>query len=169
MKLTENQALDVWTRLCEEASEYSRLPLNSRQLCEFVWGTDRMQRQALHILRQAQKKREKRIRAEREKRVRPLVRLTPAYFTPKGKWGAPFTLMIRVGNDAEIYEDERMLREEEARELRENELYDFLYGEAFDYAPTDYGDEPCDDDFGDQWWDYEDEPVEHDDTDGALL
>lgn len=96
----------------------------------------------------------------RTRNVRPIVRLTPALFTPKGKWRAPFTLVISVGNDAEIYENERMLREAEAQELREDDWYDFLSEEA---ADRDAEQVLADDDFGNRWWEYENDSMDHED------
>ena len=94
---------------------YFESSMTHEQGLRLMYGTERMQRRVLHLLRRTEKKHTKRERAKHNRNMRPLVRLTPAFFTPKSKWRAPFTLMISVGNDAEIYENERMLREAEAR------------------------------------------------------
>lgn len=103
-----------------------------------------MQRQALHILRQTQKKREKRIHAERNKRVRPIVRFTPSGFIPEYAGKELFELMILVGDDTETYEPEPVRRAEERFRQLEAEWDDYLFNEAEDYGPTDYDDEPDD-------------------------
>lgn len=163
MRLTDDQAFQIYEKACNLFT-WREHPLTPRETDELLWGTDRMQRRILHLLRRAEKKRAKHTKAERVKHMRnmrPIVRLTPAEFVPHKwglKWKEPFTLVISVGNDAEVYENERMLREAEAQELREDEYDNFLYEEARDAEQV-----LLDDDFGDRWWEYENDPEDHDD------
>lgn len=114
MRLDEDQACQIYERSCRVFHRREH-PLAPRQVTQLIMGTDRMQRRALHILARAEKKRAKRLRATREKNVRPIVRRTLVGF------------VIRVGNDLEIYEPEvARLAKEEMEEI--NLFYDF-YGE----------------------------------------
>lgn len=146
MKLTETQACDIWMTALS--------PLSQRQSRELLWGTDRMQRRALHVLHRAEKKRAKRIRAKRGKSVRPIVRFTPAGFVPDYTEKALFSLVVQIGNDTQIYEPEFKKPKPKAS-LSQNELW------------RDSERVLLEDEFGDSWWEYENQSaiddLSHDD------
>lgn len=126
MRLDEEQAYQIYERSCR-VFPVREHPLAPRQVTQLIMGTDRMQRHTLHILRQAEKKQAKRLRAEREKRVRPIVRFTTTHL---GRWAKeefeyqtpPPTVIVRIGDDTETYEPEALkeileLQSEWAEEL----------------------------------------------------
>lgn len=161
MRLDEEQAY----RIYEKASNlftYREHLLTSRDANELLWGTDRMQRRVLHLLRRAEKRREKRVRAERNKRVRPIVRLvipTVTYF-PYQEDGLDPRIEVRVGDDLQIYVPEAVWRAKEEIRQREDDYDDFLLEEV---ADRDAEQVLLDDDFGNRWWEYENDSMDHED------
>ncbi len=115
MRLSENQAFQIYEEVCCTAS--SKRTLTSSQAVKLVWGTSRMQRRVLHLLRRAEKKRAKAERTRRMRNMRPFMRLASSDFEiPQ------LTLVIRIGNDIELYEPEAVRQEREIAEEWQDHL-----------------------------------------------